>query len=71
MGFRDFLAAYKWTILLVTLGLVFVVLIFTINFWRTLLVFAILGVCVFFGILLDRGGREGVRDFFRKIFGGR
>ncbi|MEG1559444.1 MAG: DUF2273 domain-containing protein [Clostridia bacterium] len=68
MSFRDFFIRYRWTILLVVLGVIFVVLIFTINFWRTLLVFLVLGLCALFGMLLDKDGSDGVKEFFRRIF---
>ena len=44
------------------------ILIFTIGFWRTLLLFAIVGIAYFIGTLLDEGGRTRVKDFFAGLF---
>lgn len=64
---REFYEKYRWTILLVLLGVVLTILIFTINFWRTLLLCAIVGACYIIGRLLDRGGKDAVKQFFDKI----
>lgn len=66
--FRQFLLAHKWTILSVLAGLVIVILIFTINFWRTLLLLAIVALCFLIGTLLDQGGTQRVKAFFRELF---
>jgi uncharacterized membrane protein len=44
------------------------ILFFTIGFWRTLLLMLILAICFLIGYLLDQGGPEGFRDFFKKLF---
>lgn len=67
-GFTEFFKKYKWRILLVAFGILFTILIFSIGFWRTLLLFAIVAVCLLFGTLLDQGGRERVRQFFSALF---
>ncbi len=67
-GFTEFLKRFKWRILLVAFGILFTILSFTIGFWRTLLLFTIVAVCLLFGTLLDQGGRERVRQFFGAIF---
>lgn len=67
MGFTDFLRRHKWSILCAGLGIVFTILLFTINFWRTLLLFAVTGVCLVIGMLLDKGGIDSVKDFFEKL----
>lgn len=36
--------------------------------WRTLLLFAIVGIAYFIGTLLDEGGRTRVKDFFAGLF---
>ncbi len=66
--FLDFLKKYKFTVLLLLTGLLLTILFFTIGFWRTMLLFLILAVCFLIGYLLDQGGPEGIRDFFRKLF---
>lgn len=65
---KQFLRNHRWTVLSVLLGLVITILIFTINFWRTLVLVAILAVCYLIGTLLDQGGVERVRAFFRELF---
>ncbi len=67
-GFSEFLRRFKWRILLVGFGILFTILIFSIGFWRTLLLFVIVAVCLLFGTLLDQGGRERVRQFFAALF---
>ena len=43
MNFFEFWNQYKWRILSVALGIVFAMLLFTIGFWKTLLLFVIVG----------------------------
>ncbi len=69
-GFTEFFKKFKWRIILVAFGILFAALIFSIGFWRTLLLFAIVGVCLLFGTLLDQGGRERVQQFFATLFKG-
>ena len=38
------------------------------DFWFFTKLTVILALCLFAGILLDKGGAEGFRDFFRKLF---
>ncbi len=68
MDFMEFFRKYKWRVIGVALGVVFAALIFTIGFWRTLLLLVIVGIAFFIGTLLDEGGRERVGDFFRGLF---
>lgn len=68
MNFSEFWKQYKWRIIAVAVGILFTVLCFTINFWRTLLLFLIVGVAYFIGLLLDQGGRARVKEFFRSLF---
>ena len=68
-AFLEFVKKHKFTVLLVLVGLVLSVLFFTIGFWRTILLFLILALCFLIGYLLDQGGPEGIREFFRKLFG--
>lgn len=67
--FLAFYNKYKWRILGVAGGVIFCILVFTINFWRTLLLGFVVAVCYFIGKLLDEGGRARVADFFSKLFG--
>ena len=64
-----FFRTYKWRIIGIVSGIIFAVLIFTINFWRTLLLTVIVGLCYLFGYLMDQGGREAVAEFFARVFG--
>lgn len=66
--FFAFLRLYKWRIISVCFGILFAILIFTIGFWRTLLLFAIVGAAYFIGTLLDEGGRARLKDFLGGIF---
>ena len=38
------------------------------RFWKTLLLFVLVGIAFFIGTLLDEGGRARVGDFFRSLF---
>lgn len=66
---RQFVRTHQWTVTLVIAGIVLSVLLFTIGLWRTLLLFAIVGVAGYFGMMLDRNGSDGVVRFFRDLFG--
>ncbi|MEL7602330.1 MAG: DUF2273 domain-containing protein [Bacillota bacterium] len=65
--FRAYLSEHKWSVLLVLAGIVISILIFTINFWRTLLLCLIVGVCFFIGSLMDKGGWELVKSFLDRV----
>ena len=67
----EFFQKYKWRVIGVVFAIIFTILVFTINFWRTLLLFVIVGIAYFIGTLMDEGGRERVGAFFRSLFGGR
>jgi len=64
---KAFYEAHKWTVNLVALGLVLGILILTINFWRTLLLVVVVGVCFLIGSLMDKGGWETVKAFLDRI----
>lgn len=68
-GFWAFVKEHKFTAILLVIGFVLAILLFTIGFWRTILLALILALCFFLGYLLDKGGPEGVKDFFKKLFG--
>lgn len=67
-SFLEFVKGHKFTIILVLIGLILSILFFTIGFWKTILLMLILALCFFVGFLLDKGGLEGLRDFFNKLF---
>jgi len=67
-GFLEFLKKYKFTILLCLIGLILVILFFTIGFWRTLLLMVILALCFLVGYLLDQSGPDGLKNFVNKLF---
>lgn len=67
--FVTFCKQYKWRILGVFGGILFCILVFTINFWRTLLLSIVVGLGYFIGTLLDEGGRSRVGEFFAQLFG--
>ena len=67
-AFLEFVKSHKFTVLLVLLGLLLSILFFTIGFWRTMLLFIILGICFLIGYLLDQSGPEGIKEFFHKLF---
>ena len=68
--FLSFIKQYRWTFLLVAGGLLLAVLLLTIGFWKTLLLLVILGICALLGYLLDQGGVEAVKSFFKVLFKG-
>lgn len=65
---RQFLREHQWTVTLIIIGLILASLLFTIGLWKTLLLFAIVGVAWFFGSMMDKKGGEGVKDFFAQLF---
>ena len=65
--FIAFCKQYKWRILGVLGGMLFCILVFTINFWRTLLLSAVVFVGYLIGTQLDEGGQ--LSDFFDRLFG--
>ncbi len=67
-SFKEFCGQHKWTLLCVIVGLVLAILLITIGFWRTLLLFGILLVCFVIGVLMDKNGPDGVKEFFRSLF---
>ncbi|MPM31504.1 hypothetical protein SDC9_78059 [bioreactor metagenome] len=67
-SFLEFIKEHKFTIILVLIGLILSILFFTIGFWKTILLMLILALCFFVGFLLDKGGLEGLKDFFNKLF---
>lgn len=64
---KAFLSRNRWTVTLVMIGLLLVILILTINFWRTLLLCIVAGLCFFIGRLMDKGGWDLVKAFFDRV----
>lgn len=64
---RTFLREHRWAITLVLMGIVICILILTINFWRTLLICAVVGICLLVGSLMDKGGWDMVRAFLDRV----
>ena len=54
-----------------SIAAIIVVLLFYLIGWWTLLAALLVGIAIFFGKLLDNGGTESVKAFFRKLFKGK
>lgn len=67
---KDFFQDHKWAVILSILALIIVLLIYLIGWW-TLLAVILVAVAVFFGRMIDRGGIDSVKDFFRNLFKGK
>jgi uncharacterized membrane protein len=67
---KEFIQEHKWAVILSILALIIVLMIYLIGWW-TLLVAVFVAVAIFFGRMIDRGGLEAVKDFFRSIFRGK
>ncbi|MDR0840948.1 MAG: DUF2273 domain-containing protein [Christensenellaceae bacterium] len=66
--FLEFCKQYKWRLIGVTGGILFCILVFTINFWRTLLLMVLGGAGYVIGLALDNGGKERVSEFIDRLF---
>lgn len=64
---REFIKKHRWAITLMMVGLIICVLILTINFWRTLLICAVVSICLLIGTLMDKGGWDMVRAFLDRV----
>lgn len=67
---KEFIQEHKWAVILSVLALIVVLLIYLIGWW-TLLVGVLIAVAIFFGRMIDKGGFEAVKDFFRNLFRGK
>ena len=67
---KEFIQEHKWAVILSILALIIVLLIYLIGWW-TLLVGVLIAVAIFFGRMIDKGGFEAVKDFFRNLFRGK
>ena len=63
-----FLRKHRGAIIGALIGLVLCILWFTLGFWRTLLIIAMVIACGYLGSLLSRIGFEGIARFLDKIF---
>jgi Small integral membrane protein (DUF2273). len=67
---REFFQNHKWAVILSILALIIVLMIYLIGWW-TLLAAVLVLIAIFFGRLIDKGGFEAVKDFFRNLFKGK
>lgn len=67
--FIVYIAEHRWRILLIAMAIIILILLFTIGFWRTLLVVVAVAVCYIIGKVLDDGGKGGISAFFKALFG--
>ncbi len=67
---KEFIQEHKWAVILSIIALIIVLLIYLIGWW-TLLVGILIAVAIFFGRMIDKGGFEAVKDFFRNLFRGK
>ncbi|MDO4568587.1 MAG: DUF2273 domain-containing protein [Clostridia bacterium] len=68
-SFIEFVTKHRWRILLVAIAVIALILLFTIGFWKTLLVVGIVALCYFIGRMLDNEGKDGFAAFFKALFG--
>ena len=67
---REFFENHRWAVILSILALLIVLMIYLIGWW-TLLAGVLVIIAIFFGRMMDRGGGEAVKDFFRNLFRGK
>ncbi len=67
---KEFFQDHKWAVILSILALIIVLLIYLIGWW-TLLAGVLVVLAIFFGRMIDRGGFDAVKDFFRNLFRGK
>lgn len=67
---KEFIQEHKWAVIFSILALIIVLMIYLIGWW-TLLVGVLVAVAIFFGRMIDKGGFEAVKDFFRNLFRGK
>jgi uncharacterized membrane protein len=67
---KEFFKDHKWAVILSILALIIVLLIYLIGWW-TLLAGVLVVAAIFFGRMIDRGGLDAVKDFFRNLFRGK
>ncbi|NLB62269.1 MAG: DUF2273 domain-containing protein [Clostridiales bacterium] len=52
----DFFKKYRWRIILIAVGILFSFLVFSLGFWRTILLTVVILVCYYFGANADKKG---------------
>ena len=67
---KEFFQNHKWAVTLSILALIIVLMIYLIGWW-TLLVGVLVVIAIFFGRMIDKGGIDAVKDFFRNLFRGK
>lgn len=67
---KEFFQEHKWAVIFSVLALIIVLLIYLIGWW-TLLAGVLVVLAIFFGRMIDRGGFDAVKDFFRNLFRGK
>lgn len=67
---KEFFQEHKWAVILSVVALIIVLLIYLIGWW-TLLAGVLIVIAIFFGRMIDRGGLDAVKDFFRNLFRGK
>lgn len=67
-NFIRFCQSHKWMILCIAIGMLSVILLLTIGFWKTLLIFVVIALSAVIGYLLDRGGVAAVNRAFDQLF---
>lgn len=65
---QSFFRQNKWAVLLALAGLVLMILFFTVGFFKTIIVLTVVAFCFFIGGLMDKGGIEEVKNFFKRLF---
>ena len=65
---KALLKEYKWRIIGIVAGIVLAILLFTIGFWRTLLLLALVAICYVIGRHLDNGGKEELDKAIGRLF---
>ena len=67
---KEFFQNHKWAVILSILALIIVLMIYLIGWW-TLLAGILVVIAIFFGRMVDRGGLDAFKDFFRNLFRGK
>jgi len=65
---KTLLKEYKWRVIGIASGIVLAILLFTIGFLRTVLLFALVAVCYVIGRHLDNGGKEELDKAIGRLF---
>ena len=66
--FLEFCKAHRFTVIFVLLGVLLIILFFSIGFWKTIVSFVVIGIFFVVGFLLDQSGSDGLKNFFSGLF---